>query len=246
MSSLPPDQSPLPRALFEAWRADKATTAELRHGYARFLRGRSSARGLPRAVRWLIAGLVVGLGVAQAAPLTPWRWLGITRGIEVRSAQPASAASARARRSGPGLSRAADPDPVPSAAEAPSSAEPPKAPATPPAIPAPAIPTTPAARAAHVREQWQRAASALRVSNFAQAHQAFLELEHSTSGGERDAARLARAQLLSSHGRGSEARPLLEDLASHAESSTVRSKARALLGWPSSASATAEPTDKLP
>ena len=72
------------------------------------------------------------------------------------------------------------------------------------------------------------AAEGLRSGDFNGAHQALLELERTTSGGERDAARLARAQLLSSHGRGSEALALSRDLEAYASSSSVRDKARDL------------------
>lgn len=90
------------------------------------------------------------------------------------------------------------------------------------------VPSAPATT--QMQEQWQRAASALRENDFTQAQRALVEIERSAGGGERDAARLARAQLLSSLGYTADAARLLADLQQRAQSQLVRRKAGELLG----------------
>jgi hypothetical protein len=78
-------------------------------------------------------------------------------------------------------------------------------------------------------EHWQRAARALREGDFASADAALAELSAQTGGGEREAAQLARAQLLLSHGHEAEALSTLRSLQLSASSSSVRHKAGELL-----------------
>src|SRR3954466_15829477 len=75
MSSTPHNESLINKGLLEAWRADTASTTELRRGYARFLRRPSTLGNMPSVARWLVVGLIFGLGLAQAATLVarPWR-----------------------------------------------------------------------------------------------------------------------------------------------------------------------------
>lgn len=217
MSSIPPSENTLPRSLVAAWQADEPSPAELRRGYARL--GRSSHRaGAPRMAVWLLGGLVLGIGLAQAATSSRWPWQGAQ---ETTRPTPAPNAPAPAR---PALQMPAPPaQSATPLLEAPTALVPSRsAPAAAPAAAA-AGPTP------HVQEQWRRAAAALRVDDFAEAQAALLEIERSTGGAEHDAARLARAQLLSSHSRTAEALPLLRDLATQAPSGSVRDKARDLL-----------------
>jgi len=227
MSSIPPSESVVSRSLVEAWRADTASTAELRRGYARFTRRPPAASAIARLTSGLALGLLLGVGLAQGASMVPWtRWLG-PREVTVRpTAKPATPPPVpRAGRK----AIAPQPDlpvvPQPSAVSAP----------TPTRAPAPAGSSTrvasPVGSAAitYVQQQWQRAAAALRANDFDQAQAALLEVERSVAGGERDAARLARAQLLSSHGRTAEAQQLLRDLQAHAHSGLVREQSRNLL-----------------
>lgn len=216
MSSSHPEENPLSIGLVDAWREDRASPAELRRGYERFLRSQRKKRGAP-LLRFILLGSLLGVGLAQGATLAPWRWLGLGRRSEVVRPAPAIAPATSPAR--PALPSAADVSPAPAAREA-----------EPTHVEAPKVATaSSAAVAAHVQVQWQRAAAAIKANELNQALRALLDIERSTGGGERDAARLTRAQLLMSHGRGAEATSLLADLEQHAQSSVVRSKARAAL-----------------
>jgi hypothetical protein len=229
MSSNPISDNPLPAAFVEAWRADVASAAELRRGYARFLRGQRATRRVPLVARWIAAGLVLGLGLAQAAVSGPWRWLAPSPEPQVvpQPALPALPAPALPARSlGGGHS-----GPAPAAVPAPAAIAESSRAAAPRVIgggPALARSASSPSSVELVQRQWQRAARALRVDDFDDANHALLEIERSSVGGEREAARLARAQLLASHGHATEALGLARDLALSAASPLVRSKARAL------------------
>lgn len=218
MSSIPPSENTLPRSLVAAWQADEPSPAELRRGYARLERKSRKARA-PRMAVWLLGGLVLGMGLAQAATSSRWPWLGAQQPMLTPVAPtPARLAPATAAAAAAAQSAAPEPEaPTPTVLVAPRSQI---AGVQVAAAPGP----TP-----HVQEQWRRAATALRADDFTDAQAAFLEIERSTSGAERDAARLARAQLLSSHGRAAQALPLLRDLAAQAQSTPVRDKAHELL-----------------
>ena len=234
MSSLPPEQSVVPPALGQAWRAGKPSAGELQRGYARYLRRRAPQRKAFGFARWVLGGLVLGAGLAQAASMTPWqRWFGQNQVVLPHAPskappavpQPRQPAAAVAISPAPSSAPAAEISPAPSAPlVAPAAAEL-SGTAAPRSVAAPAGSSAASFR---VQEQWRLAAEGLRSGNFNQAQQALLELERTTGGGERDAARLARAQLLSSHGRGAEALALSRDLEMHASSSLVRDKARDL------------------
>ena len=225
MSSIPPDEAILPGAFAQAWRADQASTTELRRGYARFMRQQRSASRRPPFVRWLVGGLVLGLGLAQAASAASTRWFGAH---EVPAPAPAPLSAHLLPAHVVGASRAiVEP-------EAPSLAPP--SPALVPSAQPPNLQrNAPRPRAGEVaadpytQEQWQHAAAALRENDFVRAQQALLEVEHHNEGAERDAARLARAQLLASHGRAEQALTLASELQARAESPLVREKARALV-----------------
>ena len=221
MTSRPSESSSVPRALLEAWRADRASAAELSRGYRRFANRPRRRHASLRLAYWLFAGLLLGVSLAQAATSAPWHWWGIGTRSKAelppsRRAAPTRTAPAPAAAS-PDATAVDAPTPVSSAKPAP---EPKRGVAVSPTSSRPATP---------VVEQWQRAASALRGKDFAKANQALLDVERSATGGERDAARLARAQLLSSNGSVAEATRLLDDLQQRAQSELVRRKARELL-----------------
>lgn len=228
MSSPRVDESAVPRELSQAWRADRASIAEVRRSYARFVEKQRSRRRPVRFALWVVIGTLLGVGLAQAATHAPWRWLGMGSNV-TRSPQrftPADEAlpTRRAAAESPAAVAwqtapvASEPD----VASVSSHAAPLRGVAA--ASAAPVVEMTP------IQAQWQRASLALRAGDFANAHQALLEIERSAPGGERDAARLARAQLLSSHGRAAEATSLLLALEQGAQSQLVRRKARELLG----------------
>jgi hypothetical protein len=217
MDSTSSEKTSLPRPLVDAWQADVPSPAELRRGYARYMRKRPkrTARGL---ARWILAGLMLGVGLAQAATRVPKHWLGSQEPL-ILAPTPTRTPAEQLRR--PDEATAApSPDPVTAAP-----AE--RVRATLPAVPA-AWPSSTPAQPALVQEQWQRAAAAMRAKDVAAAQSALLDVELHTTGAERDAARLARAQLLASSGRRAESLSLATELAATASSSAVRAKAREL------------------
>jgi Mg/Co/Ni transporter MgtE len=76
---------------------------------------------------------------------------------------------------------------------------------------------------------WSNVANALRENDVQSAERELSRLELSDKAEEREAATLARAQILISAGRKREAAALLDKLAAHAQSALVRGKASALL-----------------
>ena len=234
MSSLPPEESIVPPALGQAWRAGKPSAGELQRGYARYLRRRAPQRKAFGFARWVLGGLVLGAGLAQAASMTPWpRWFGQNQVVLPHAPSKAPPATAQPREP----AHVVEVSPAPSSMPAVEISATPSTPVTAPAAPqlsgaaaarSITVPAGSSAAAFRIQEQWRLAAEGLRSGNFNQAHQALLELERTTGGGERDAARLARAQLLSSHGRAAEALTLSRELEARASSSLVRDKARDL------------------
>jgi hypothetical protein len=215
MSSTPPEKAILPGPLVDAWRADVPSTGELRHGYARFMRQRSR-RAVPLVVRWLVAGLVLGIGLAQAAALVRPHWFA-ARELQATSSKRALKASMNQPQMAPLPPSVPSAEPTPPAPLERSTAS----------APAPIVSRGPA-QPASVEEQWQRAAAALRNEDFARAQSALLDVELRTFGAERDAARLSRAQLLATSGHPLEALTLASALAVSAQSNVVREKAREL------------------
>ena len=232
MSSIPPDPEVLPRSLVEAWRADTASSSELCAGYARFSRRRTTRSAVPRVAGFVGGVLVRGIGLAQAASLVPASWLGL---LEATPNPPHAAVPSAGVKPSVFEKRGS----APVAPPVPLRVQPVPAPATPPAAstppapaPAPRVRRAPGAVSApqpYVDEQWQRAASALRDDDFDRARSALLEIERSAGAVEGDAARLARAQLLASHGRNAQALELARALAERAESALVRDNARRLV-----------------
>jgi len=77
--------------------------------------------------------------------------------------------------------------------------------------------------------KWQRAAEALRAGDLPTAEATLAELENSPSLHDRQAAELARAQLLVRAGRAGEAIPTLQRLAREGDSPVIRAQAATLL-----------------
>ncbi len=220
MSSRQSETHALPAALVEAWRADRSSPAERRHRYARFVKTQRRRRALPRTRYWVLGGVLLGVGLAQAASSMPRVWLGFEERVNTSPSAEGKQPRPRSAARMPAAALSVALAPVPSAVstlELGRSAWSKSGAAG--AAAAPSI----------VQEQWQRAARALRENDFARAEQALFDLERSPGGGERDAARLARAQLLAKHSRFAEAGVLLDDLRQHARSELVRRNARELL-----------------
>lgn len=217
MDSALPEKSSLPRPLVDAWQADVPSTAELRRGYARFMH-KGSKRAVPVLARWIITGLVLGVGLAQAATLVPQHWLGSHQQV-APAPKPAVAPVEQPRRGEQATFAApSEPDPAEPVEHARTAS---------PAVSA-GLPSATQAQRAMVQEQWQRAAAAMRAKDVSSAQSALLDVELHTTGAERDAARIARAQLLASSGRRAEALSLAAELAEAATSNAVREKAREL------------------
>jgi hypothetical protein len=219
MSSILPNEAVVARSLVEAWRSDVASPAELRRGYGRFTRKPPARQALLRLMSGVALGLLLGVGLAQASSIARARWFA-ARDVTLRP----SGKSPLASRSDNGALAPLIPQP-----DLPGAQQPPAPVRNLPAAdraPRVALPSS-SSSAPHVQQQWQQAAAALRAKDFARAQSALLEVER--SGGERDAARLARAQLLSSRGRTADAIALLSDLSAHAQSRLVREQSVELL-----------------
>ncbi|MEI9940465.1 MAG: hypothetical protein WDO69_24895 [Pseudomonadota bacterium] len=216
-----PELPVLSSAALQVLREDQPSDRELASAYERFARGtQRRAPGL-LVSRWLIAGLVMGLGVAFGAEAAVQELQHLRAPPPAQ--RPVSEAAPRVRKA------------APSNASLPSLAKSTVAPITPPHIPSPSSPnpktsgssaeTTPTADSAI----WAKAARGLRNNDFAETESALTTLERAGSPTDREAARLIRAQLMLHHGDASGARALLRDLADNAQSAQVRVKARSLL-----------------
>ena len=221
-----PSESPgLSSLALRALREDQPSQQELTVAYRRYAR-----KPQPRAPgllvsRWLVAGLVMGLGIAFGAEAVVQR----LQSPQAATVPPQAVVVPRAahtagRLAAPPPSEQATLDPIP---EPPASAAPaPHAPSAANSKPASlSIVERPAADSAI----WAKAAQGLRNNDFAETELALATLEHAGSTADREAARLIRAQLLMHQGDASGARALLRDLADAAQSAQVRAKARSLL-----------------
>jgi hypothetical protein len=224
------------RSLVDAWQADTASTAELRRGYARFTRRPPAQSAIARLASGLVLGVVLGVGLAQGASMAirP-RWLGVQEKMaQVKAPAPTKA---KAKAKAPTPAPPAAPVSIAPQPDLPVAVQPISTP-TPASARSAAVPNIGAMRSAppssssaipYVQQQWQETAAALRANDFERAQTALREVEHSAGGSERDAARLARAQLLSSHGQTTEALVLLRHLQAHAQSAVVREQSRSLI-----------------
>jgi hypothetical protein len=93
----------------------------------------------------------------------------------------------------------------------------------------PEAPAPPIASAGGAASAWAIAAEAMRSGKIREADRAFADLSLSADPRERDAAKLARAELWMANGHAAEARPLLAELAASGATSLVRKRAQALL-----------------
>jgi hypothetical protein len=210
-----------PRPLVDAWRADTASTGELRIGYRRFVRQRTKNSAVRRLSSWLLGGAVLGMGLAQAASAEPWRWFSAHQ--SAAAVPPAARAAAKTQAFG-----WAEPAPKVLPPEASADAPERTVARISPVRSARVVASSATDAAPYVQEQWQRVAAALRDNDYARAELALVEAERSATGREHDAARLARAQLLSSHGHVAQALELVTDLEQHGQSQLVRDRARDL------------------
>jgi hypothetical protein len=226
MSSPPSEQNPLSRPLVDAWRAAGPVESELRRGYARFLRRRNPQRSASSFGRWVVGGVLLGAGLAQAATSQPWRaWTSteVERPAPPQHVpEPAKARSIVPQPSLP-VAELGEPTSVPPT-ELPQPRAPRQLDVSPTATPV----ASASAASFHVREQWRLAAEGLRTGNSTQAERALVDLEQTARGGEREAAQLARAQLLSRIGRSDEAMRIATELERSASSEVVKGKAREL------------------
>jgi hypothetical protein len=213
MSSRLPEDEALPRVWVDAWRSDEAEPRQLRRAYHRFVRERRPARAratVLEVARWVLVGVMIGVGSVYAAT-GPLRLLG----KETSRTEPAAA-----RVPTPVGSVRHGSSSSPELARGPEAARPEPQIALAPALPAPVTSTG---------EQWQRAARGLREKDFATAQAALDELARRGTSSERESARLVRAQLLISQGRTEDAAGTLSELQRSAQSSAVRAKASELL-----------------
>jgi hypothetical protein len=227
----PQERNPLPPKLLEILRTDEPSRAEIERAYRRLRRGARGARA-PVWLKTAVLGLCLGGGVAFAATA-------VFEPLSRRSSAPAPGAPAPAlspqpvaqalRTASPEPARLdpALPDELPSATLGGGVSQPLHAASKPSSVASETA--SPARAAVSPPTAWQRAAAALREHDWNTARSALLALEHSTDTGEREAARLALAELLINAGQMHEARWRLEDLSSNARSPTARTKAAALL-----------------
>jgi hypothetical protein len=221
-------------SVVDAHLADHAAPADIQRAYLRFSWARRKApRRLP-GVRWLLAGIAVGVGVASAATLVQTqmtRWRPLTESAKAVASKGKHHSDARAAGSG-----AVKEEPTLVAPLVASSEGPPAPLAEPPSSGTPGVveqrsPTVPSAAAAAstITSEWQRAAAALRVGDLPAAEAALAKLEQSEDLRDRQAAELARAQLLVGRGRGEAAVPTLQRLAREGVSPVIRSRAASVL-----------------
>ena len=223
-------------ALIDAHRADRAAPIDIQRAYLRFSWARRKASPRLPVLRWLASGMAIGLGVASAATLIQQQNTRSTNQSELIEA----AAPARAKGRGRAVGNQAIQEPrtlaesslaTTQAPEAAAAARAPNAPSV--ALPRSAASSGVAAgtRSASTTSasEWQRAAAALQSGNLSAAEAALTKLAQSDDPSDRQAAELARAQLLVDRGRVAEATPTLQRLAREGGSAVIRSQAASLL-----------------
>jgi len=223
-------------SVLEAHHANAVSPADIQRAYLRFAWARRKAPTRFAVLRWLSAGVAIGLGVASAATLLP--------PPKVHSAAPAERAetSAPAAKHHAPMRAARKPalndeptlvEPTPAASERSAAPSPLSSRLSndalrvaPPRMPVP-VPATAGSTAS--ASDWQVAAAALRSGDLPTAEAALAKLEQSDSLRDRQAAELARAQLLVGSGRTSEAIPTLRRLALAGNSPVIRAQAASML-----------------
>ena len=216
------DEPPRDAAVWDLLRRDEPDARAMQAAYFRFAARRPAHVSAFTLVRWLVAGFVLGWGVAFAATGDPLFGAGLRRTVQTPLPVPS------ALREAPPRHRATERSPAqPSAVPPLDSAAPEPSPST---AHAPSSPSAPALAEPPVTDpKWQRAAAALKVHDYAAAETALRDVETAGTPADRDAASLALAQVLLTRGRVVEARARLERLSSHAGAPLVREKAAALL-----------------
>jgi hypothetical protein len=215
MSSADPEAVRLSSASRHAWRRGEPSDAVVERAYGRFLQKQQRHRGvslLPPAA-WIALGTLLSIGSLYAATAGPWRLAGKSGGEEASRHRGPPHPSARPL----GFDAARVPPPLASSSGSIAAA--------------PVVPSAAAARppgAPSPRETWQRAARGLRERDFAAADDALRRLSAQGSRSEREAALLARAQLLLSQGQVAAALELSTGLATSAESGSTRHRAAAI------------------
>ena len=219
-------------SVIDAHRADQAHPADIQRAYLRFTWARRKAPPKLSVVRWLAAGAAIGFGVASAATLLP--------PPRTHSAKPAesaavSAASSKRRANGlTGRSSASHEEPAPvelppASSEQPPAARLPRASSSTPAGNAQRSPAPSSGESTASASDWQRAAAALRSGDLSAAEAALAKISQSDLVRDRQAAELARAQLLARSGRVAEATPTMERLAREGSSPLIRAQAASAL-----------------
>jgi cytoskeletal protein RodZ len=220
-----PESRALSRAALHALREDQPTVHELRAAYTRFTGTRE--RRSPRLLvsRWLIAGVVMGLGIAFGAEAVVQ---------QLSPAEPAvPSAPAALQRSAPKAAPLPAVQPSSAGTVEPAVEPPPSTsdlkPVRAPSFGSAKAPAVNADDAPADSAVWAKAAEGLRNNDSAETQSALATLEHAGSSTDREAARLVRAQLMLHQGDKNGARALLQDLANNAQAAQVRAKARSLL-----------------
>lgn len=239
-----------------AFRADEPAAVDVQRAYLRFswARRKAAPRFRAPALGWLVAGIAIGMGAASAATLVSIPGFSTRAELAELLSNGAVAAKEKSRKghrqarpsAAPPLAVSADPVEAAEPAELPTAVgvviREEKARLLPSAasVPSPGLLAGPSAAgtadrraeplaARAVPSDWQSAAAALRSGNFSQAEAALSKIESGASEPDREAAALARAQLLIRNGRGREVRGLLERLTREGHSELVRSQAATVL-----------------
>ena len=237
MTQRDPELGRVRSSVVEAYRADGAAPADIQRAYLRFSWSRRKVPPRLLVVRWLAAGVAIGFGVASAATLIPTpkvRSAPAVASAEVTVAMPKRHPVRRAARDSAAKDEPSLVEPLPTTSEQPPAPLPPPPSIIVPSVaqqqsaaPPSAAPPSPASMGS--ASDWQRAAAALRGGDLSAAEAALATLERSDSLRDREAAELARAQLLVGRGLVAEATPTLQRLAREGGSAVIRSQAASML-----------------
>ena len=232
----PPDLPALSDAALRVLREDQPSSNEISRAYRHFARPAQRRPHRLLVSRWVIAGLVMGLGIAFGSEA-------IVQRLHLSPSPPSSSQSGAPRVVTPKAPKLAPVSaPRPSQQSDPEAAAPEPQPAVAQFEPVPHATSAVSAKPARIeaddptpadRAAWAKAAEGLRNNDLGETQSALATLEHTGSDADREAARLIRAQLMLHRGDAKGARALLQDLAEHAQSPAVRNKAHSLLAAPS-------------
>lgn len=215
-----------------AHRANDAAPADIQRAYLRFSWARRKAPGRLLLVRWLLAGVAIGVGVASAASLAPR--------LGTRSAAPIESAKfvdeivkqAKVRVAARGGVAGEEPsfaDAIPAPSAQPPAASPAASAGYTPRVAVQRAAASPSRALTTSASDWERAAAALRSGDISAAEAALANLEKSDNVLDRQAAELAQAQLLVRRGRAAEAASTLQRLVREGGSAVIRSQAASTL-----------------